>query len=46
MCNFFELARGLLGPMKDALLMASGKNVSANKTSGDHCYQANDPTTS
>ena len=45
MCNFFELAKGLLGPMKDALI-AAGHNTNSGGTpkTGEHCYGANIPT--
>ena len=46
MCNFFELARGVLGPLKDALLVASGREATPKSNEGDHAYKANDPRAS
>ena len=42
--NFFELAKGILGPMKNALLTVAGTKIPHDKSGGDHAYQAANPT--
>ena len=44
MCTFFELAKGILGPLKDALVSAVGNEVGEKSNKSDHNYQATNPT--
>ena len=44
MCTFFELAKGVLGPLKDALVTIAGNEVAEKCNKSDHNYQANNPT--
>ena len=42
--TFFDLAKGVLGPLKNALIKIAGQQVPNNNGSGDHDYQATNPT--
>ena len=44
--NFLEMAKGVIGPMKNAFLTAAGHTVPDERAGGDHCYQAANPNES
>ena len=44
MCSFFEVVKGILGPLKNVLLVSAGKDVPDYDNVHDHMYQSQDPT--
>ena len=44
MCNFFEVAKGVLGPLKNVLLASAGREIPTAHNGNDHTYQSQDPT--